>query len=68
MFAYIVFSCVIALFFFLIVGYGIHEGHIAGYGDIFRREADTEEAVWIELAIVALINLFAFSSIILAAC
>jgi hypothetical protein len=62
--AFIVFLGVIVLFFFLIVGYAIHEGHIAGYGDVFRNEADTEEAVWVRLAIVALVNLFAFVSII----
>lgn len=63
-FAFIVFLCVVVLFFFLIVGYAIHEGHIAGYGDIFRNEADSEEAVWVRLAILALVNLFAFVSII----
>ena len=52
-FAFIVFLCVVVLFFFLIVGYAIHEGHIAGYGDIFRNEADSEEAVWVRLAILA---------------
>lgn len=63
--AVIVFLCVVVLLFFLIIGYAVHEGHIAGYGDIFRNEAGTDEAVWVRLAIVALVNLFAFSSIIL---
>ncbi len=64
--AYLVFLCVLVLFFFIIVSYAIHEKHIAGYGDIFHSVTDTEEAVWIRLAIVALANLFVFSSIIFA--
>jgi heme/copper-type cytochrome/quinol oxidase subunit 2 len=64
--AYVIFLCVLMLFFFIIVSYAIHEKHIAGYGDIFHSVADTDEAVWIRLAIVALVNLFAFSSIIFA--
>jgi hypothetical protein len=55
---------VIIFFFFLIIGYAIHEKHIADYGDIFHAGPDKEEAVWIRLAIIALVNLFAFSSII----
>ena len=54
--------CVLALFF--VISYAIHEKHIAGYADVFRSVTDKEEAFWIRLAIVALVNLFAFSSII----
>jgi len=64
--AYLVFLCVFVLFFFLIVGYGIYEGHIAGYGDIFHAVADKEEQVWIRLAVIALVSIFAFSSVIFA--
>jgi hypothetical protein len=64
LFAYVVFLCVIVLFFFLIIGYAIHEKHLAGYADIFHRAADAEEAFWIRLAVVALANLFVFSSLI----
>jgi H+/Cl- antiporter ClcA len=62
--AYVVFLCVLALFFVIIISYAIHEKHIAGYADVFRSVTDKEEAFWIRLAIVALVNLFAFSSII----
>jgi TRAP-type C4-dicarboxylate transport system permease small subunit len=61
---YVVFLCVLALFFFLIVGYAVSQGHIAGYGDFFRKATDPEERFWIRMAFVAIMNLFAFSSII----
>jgi hypothetical protein len=57
---------VFALFYFLIVGYGIYEGRIAGYGDIFHAVADKEEEVWIRLAVIALVSIFTFSSLIFA--
>ncbi|MBP1733387.1 MAG: hypothetical protein H6Q55_3816 [Deltaproteobacteria bacterium] len=63
---YAVFLCVLVLFFFIIIGYAIHEKHINGYADVFRSVTDKEEAFWIRLAVVALVNLFAFSSIIVA--
>jgi hypothetical protein len=62
--AYFVFLCVLALFFFLIVGYAISQGHIASYADFFRRTTDTEERFWIRMAFVAIMNLVAFSSVI----
>ena len=62
--AYVVFLCAIVLFFFLIIGFAIQQKHIAGYADIFHKVADNEEAVWIRLAIIALVNLFVFSSVI----
>jgi TRAP-type C4-dicarboxylate transport system permease small subunit len=62
--SYIVFLCVLALFFFLIVGYAISQHHIASYADFFRQTADREERFWIRMAFVAIMNLFAFSSII----
>lgn len=64
--AYAVFLCVLVLFFFIIISYAIHEKHIAGYADVFQKVADKEEAFWIRLAIVALANLFVFSSLIFA--
>ena len=64
--AYVVFLCVLVLFFFIIIGYAIHEKHINGYADVFRSVTDKEEAFWIRLAVVAFVNLFAFSSIIVA--
>jgi hypothetical protein len=64
--AYAVFLCVLVLFFFIIISYAIHEKHIAGYADIFHKTADKEEAFWIRLAIIALGNLFVFSSVIFA--
>jgi len=64
--AYGVFLCVLALFFFIIISYAIHEKHIAGYADVFHKVTDKEEAFWIRLAIVALANLFVFSSVIFA--
>jgi TRAP-type C4-dicarboxylate transport system permease small subunit len=62
--AYIVFLCLIILFFFIIISYAIYQKHISGYADIFHKEAYKEEVVWIKLAIIALVNLFVFSSII----
>jgi hypothetical protein len=64
--AYAVFLCVLVLFFFIIISYAIHEKHIAGYADVFHKAADKEEAFWIRLAIVALANLFVFSTVIFA--
>ncbi len=64
--AYIVFLGVLALFFFLIVGYAISQGHLASYADFFARPADTEERFWIRMAFVALGNLFVFSTLIFA--
>jgi len=64
--AYLVFLCVIVLFFFIIISYAIQQKHIAGYADVFRKAADAEAAFWIRLAVVALVNLFVFSSLILA--
>jgi len=64
--AYVVFLCVLALFFVIIINYAIHEKHIAGYADVFRSVTDKEEAFWIRLAIVALVCPVAFSSIIVA--
>ncbi len=62
--AYVVFLSVIALCSFIIVGYAIYEKHIASFSDVFHKVTDTEEAAWIQLAVVALANLFVFSSII----
>jgi hypothetical protein len=62
--AYVIFLCIIVLFFFLIIGFAIQQKHIVGYTDIFHKVADNEEVFWIRLAIVALVNLFVFSSII----
>jgi hypothetical protein len=62
--SYIVFLCVLALFFFLIVGYAISQHHIASYADFFKQTTDKEERFWIRMAFVAIVNLFAFSSII----
>ena len=62
--AYVVFLCVIVLFFFIIISYAIYQKHIASFADIFHKATNEEETVWIRLAIVALVNLFAFSSII----
>ena len=61
---YVVFLCVLALFFFLIVGYAISQGHIAGFADFFKKTTDREQRFWIRMAFVAIVNLFAFSSII----
>jgi len=62
--SYIAFLCVLALFFVLIVGYAISQGRITGFADFFRKATDTEERFWIRLAFIALMNLFAFSSVI----
>jgi hypothetical protein len=62
--SYVVFLCVLALFFFLIVGYAISQKHIAGYADFFKKTANPEERFWIRMAFVAIVNLFAFSSMI----
>ena len=61
---YVVFLCVLALFFFLIVGYAISQKHIASFADFFKKATDKEERFWIRMAFVAIVNLFAFSSII----
>ncbi len=61
---YIVFLCVLALFFFLIVGYAISQKHIASFADFFKKATDKEERFWIRMAFVAIMNLFAFSSVI----
>ncbi len=63
-FSYIAFLAVLVLFFFLIVGYGVSQGHITKVSDFFHKATDTEERFWIRLAFIALMNLFAFSSII----
>jgi NADH:ubiquinone oxidoreductase subunit 5 (subunit L)/multisubunit Na+/H+ antiporter MnhA subunit len=63
---YSVFLWVLILFFSIIIGYAIHEKHIAGYADVDRSVTDKEEAFWIRLTIVALVDLVAFSSIIVA--
>jgi hypothetical protein len=62
--AYVVFLSVVILFFLLIISYAIYQKHISSYADIFHKAASTEEVVWIKLAIIALVNLFVFSSII----
>jgi Tfp pilus assembly protein PilO len=65
--SYVVFLCVLALFFVLIVGYAVFQGHIASFADFFRKTTDTEERFWIRMAFVAVANLFAFSSVIFIA-
>jgi hypothetical protein len=65
--AYLLFLCILALFFFLIVGYAISQGHIASYADFFRKTADSVEQFWIRMAFIAVANLFAFSSVIFLA-
>jgi TRAP-type C4-dicarboxylate transport system permease small subunit len=62
--SYVVFLCVLALFFFLIVGYAISQHHISSYADFFKQGTDSEERFWIRMAFVAIMNLFVFSSII----
>ncbi len=62
--SYAAFLGVLALLFFLIVGYAISQHHITSYADFFRKTTDTEERFWIRLAFVAIMNLFAFSSLI----
>jgi hypothetical protein len=61
---YVVFLCVLALFFFLIVGYAIYQKHITSFADFFKKATDTEERFWIRMAFVAIMNIFSFSSII----
>ncbi len=65
--AYVIFLGVLALFFVIIVGYGISQGRITSFADFFRRTTDTEERFWIRMAFVAIMNLFAFSSVIFIA-
>ena len=65
--AYMLFLCVLAFFFLLIVGYAISQGHITSYADFFQKTTDTRERFWIRMALVALENLFAFSFIIFIA-
>ena len=62
--AYIIFICLIILFFFIIIRFAIYQRHISSYGDIFHKVVYSEEVVWIKLAIIALVSLFVFSSII----
>ncbi|HYA87114.1 MAG TPA: hypothetical protein VEI57_08640 [Nitrospirota bacterium] len=62
--AYIVFLCMIIFFFFLIISYAVYQKRIASLTDIFHNVTNKEETIWIRLALVALINLFAFSSVI----
>jgi hypothetical protein len=64
---YVLFLCVLALFFLLIVGYAISQKHITSYADFFQRATDTQERFWIRIAFVAIANLFAFSSVIFIA-
>jgi len=65
--SYVVFLFILALFFFLIVGYAISQGHIASFADFFRKTTDMEERFWIRMAFIAVANLFAFSSVIFIA-
>ena len=51
--SYVVFLCVLALFFFLIVGYAISQHHISSYADFFRKATDPAERFWIRMAFVA---------------
>ncbi len=62
--SYVAFLFVLVLFFVLIVGYAVSQGHIASFADFFRKASDTEERFWIRLAFIAIMNLFAFSSVI----
>ncbi|HXY53069.1 MAG TPA: hypothetical protein VEM40_00160 [Nitrospirota bacterium] len=62
--AYIAFLFVILFFSFIIIGYAVYQKHISSFEDIFYTATNEEESIWIRLAIVALINLFVFSSII----
>jgi hypothetical protein len=62
--SYVAFLFVLALFFVLIVGYAISQHHITSFADFFRKAGDTEERFWIRLAFIAIMNLFAFSSVI----
>ena len=62
--AYIVFLFVIVFLSFIMVSYAVYQKHISSFADIFYTATSEEETIWIRLAIAALINLFAFSSII----
>jgi hypothetical protein len=62
--AYIVFICLIILFFFIIIRFAIYQKHISTYGDILHEAVFKEEVIWIRLAIIALVSLFVISSII----
>ena len=62
--AYIVFICLIILFFFIIIRFAIYQKHITTYGDILHKPLFKEEVIWINLAIIALVSLFVISSII----
>ena len=62
--SYVVFLLVLALFFVLIVGYAISQQRITSFADFFSKASDTEERFWIRLAFIAIMNLFAFSSVI----
>ena len=62
--AYIIFVCLIILLFFVIIRFAIYQKHISTYGDILHNAVFKEEAIWIKLAIVALVSLFVISSII----
>ena len=62
--AYIIFICLIILLFFIIIRFAIYQKHILTYGDILHKTVFKEEAIWIKLAIVALVSLFVISSII----
>jgi hypothetical protein len=62
--AYIVFICLIILFFFIIIRFAIYQKHISTYGDILHEAVFKEEVIWIKLAIIALVSLFVISSII----
>ena len=50
---YVVFLCVLVLFFVLIVGYAISQHHISSYADFFRKATDPAERFWIRMAFVA---------------
>jgi TRAP-type C4-dicarboxylate transport system permease small subunit len=65
--SYVIFLCVLVLFFLLIVGYAVFQGHISGFADFFKKATDPEERFWIRMAFVALGNLFVFSSLIFVA-
>lgn len=62
--AYIVFICLIILFFFIIIRFAIYQKHISTYGDILHKAVFKEEVIWIKLAIIALVSLFVISSVI----
>jgi len=62
--AYIIFICLIIFLFFIIIRFAIYQKHISTYGDILHNAVNKEGAIWIKLAIVALVSLFVISSII----